>query len=332
MGGPSDHDVGLCVFPRFGCRDALDESGTRVALRDSGMIPFAYSFAFTPAGEGSPMADTHEVYPNAPLALVAVEVRFPEAPSDRALPMPLQRSFRDRLGDDWVIESHKIQQIEVAFGPGAPGGQTVQQTVVPRFTLRDRTLAVALTDSSLTVETTDYRHYLDFRAVLGRVFGAAAELLQPDGVARVGMRYIDEIRVAGIEEDNSSEWREWLDASLLPPKLAEMVGEEYQPAAWDGAVRYVTGPERSLVLRYGARQGYAVQPRGSLNRRSAPAPGPFFLLDFDSFWEPRDIPEFEPVRLLETCDDLRSPVRTLFDLVVTDKLLRDVFAKERTDD
>lgn len=278
------------------------------------------------------MADTHEVYPNAPLALVAVEVRFPEAPSDRAMPMPLQRSFRDLLGDDWVIESHRVKQVEVALGLGAPGGQTVQQTVVPRFTLRDRTLAVALTDSSLTVETTNYRHYLDFRAVLERVFSAAAELLQPDGVARVGVRYIDEIRVAGIEEDRSFEWREWLDPSLLPPKLDEMVHQEYQPAAWDGAVRYATGPERSLVLRYGARQGYAVQPRGNLNRPSAPAPGPFFLLDFDSFWEPRDIPEFNTVRLLETCDDLRTPVRALFDLVVTQKLLRDVFAKERTDD
>jgi len=184
------------------------------------------------------MADTHEVYPNAPLALVAVEVRFPEAPSERALPMPLQRSFRDLLGEDWVIESHKIQQVEFAIGPGAPGGQTVQQTVVPRFTLRDRTLAVALTDSSLTVETTNYRHYLEFRTVLRRVFAAAAELLQPDGVARVGMRYIDEIRVAGIEADRSADWREWLDPSLLPPQLDEMVRQEYQPAAPTGLAHH----------------------------------------------------------------------------------------------
>lgn len=295
------------------------------------MIPFAYSFAFTLAGEGSAMPDTHEVYPNAPLALVAVEVRFPEAPGERALPMPLQRSFRDLLGEDWVIESHKVQQFEVALGPGASGGQTVQQTVVPRFILRDRTLAVALTDSSLTVETTNYRHYLDFRAVLERVFAAADEILQPDGVARVGMRYIDEIRVAGIDADRPADWREWLDPSLLPPKLDEMVSREYQPAAWDGAVRYVTGPERSLVLRYGARQGYAVQPRGSLNRPSAPPPGSLFVLDFDSFWEPLDIPEFDAAGLIATCDALRTPVRALFDLVITDKLRHEVFMKEPTD-
>ena len=100
----------------------------------------------------------------------------------------------------------------------------------------------------------------------------------------------------------------------------------------DGAVRYVTGADRSLVLRYGARQGYAVQPRGSLNRPSAPPPGPLFVLDFDSFWEPPDIPEFDAASLIETCDALRTPVRTLFDLVVTDRLRRDVFMKEPADD
>jgi len=277
------------------------------------------------------MTDSHEVYPNAPLALVAVEVRFPEASAERPLPMPIQRSFRDLLGEDWVIESHKVQQIDVAFGPGAAGAQTVHQSVVPRFTMRDRTLSVAITGASLTVETTRYRQYLDFRSVVARVFDAAAELLNPDGIARVGMRYIDEIRVPGIEAERPSAWRDWIDPSLLPPQLDAMVSEDYEPAAWDGAVRYVTGPERSLVLRYGAGQGYAVQPRASLSRPSPPPPGPFFVLDFDSFWEPLDIPEFDPEALTETCDALRAPVRALFDLVITDKLRRDVFMKEPTD-
>lgn len=277
------------------------------------------------------MTDSHEVYPNAPLALVAVEVRFPEASAERPLPMPTQRSFRDLLGEGWVIESHKVQQIDMTFGPGAPGAQTVQQTVVPRFTVRDRTLSVAITGASLTVETTSYRHYLDFRTVLARVFGAAAELLSPDGIARVGMRYIDEIRVPDLETERPSAWRDWLDPSLLPPQIDAMVIEGYEPAAWDGAVRYVTGPQRSLVLGYGARQGYAVQPRGSLSRPSPPPPGPFFVLDFDSFWEPLDIPEFDPDALTETCDALRAPVRTLFDLVITEKLRRDVFMKESAD-
>lgn len=276
------------------------------------------------------MTDTHEVYPNAPLALVAVEVRFPEAAADRPLSLTLQRSFRDLLGDDWVIEAHKMQQLGVALGPGGAGQQTFQEIVVPRFTVRDRTLSVAITGTSLTLETTAYRHYLDFREVLSTVLGAAAELLAPDGVARVGMRYIDEIRVPAVSQERPSGWRAWIDPSLLPPRLESMTGEHYEPAAWDGAVRYVIGSQRSLVLRYGARHGYAVQPRGSLSRPSPPPPGPFFVLDFDSFWEPIDIPEFDPHTLSETCDALRAPVRTLFDLLTTDRLRDEVFRKETT--
>ncbi|NLG66008.1 MAG: TIGR04255 family protein [Actinobacteria bacterium] len=277
------------------------------------------------------MADTHEVYPSAPLALVAVEVRFPEAAAERPLPMPLQRSFRDLLGKDWVIESQRMPHLDVAFGLGGAGSQSVQQVVVPRFTLRDRTLAVAVTDASLTVETTNYCHYGEFRGVLRRVFDAAEQLLAPDGIARVGMRYIDEIRVPDVSEEHPETWRYWLDATLLPPRLDAMVADQYLPAAWDGAVRYATGPQRSLVLRYGARQGYAVQPRGNLSRPSPPAPGPFFVLDFDSFWEPLDIPAFESQELTRTCDELRTPVRTLFDLLITDKLCTEVFMKGRDD-
>ena len=278
------------------------------------------------------MPDMHKIYPNAPLALVAVEVRFPQASSERPLPITLQRSFRDLLGEGWVIESQKVQKLDVAFGPGQPGSQVMHETVMPRFTVRDRTLSVAITDASLTIETTKYRHYLDFRAVLARVFDAAAELLQPDGVSRVGMRYIDEIRVPDVDADRPSAWRRWLDASLLPPKLDAMLNEAYEPAAWDGTVRYSTGPNQSLVLRYGARQGYGVRPRGSLSRLAAPRPGPLFVLDFDSFWEPQDIPEFDSALLIETCDELRTPVRTLFDLAITDKLRRDVFMRESKDE
>jgi uncharacterized protein (TIGR04255 family) len=242
--------------------------------------------------------------------------------------MTLQRSFRDMLGEGWVIESIKTQTVEVAFGPGAAGQQNVQQVVLPRFTVRDRTLAVALSEESLTVETTKYRHYPDFRAVLESAFGAAAEFLRPDGVARVGMRYIDEIRVPSAPEADVPDWREWLDSSLLPPQVESMATHGYLSAAWEGGAQYATGDAQTLVLRYGARTGYAVNPAGLLKRLSVPAPGPFFVLDFDCFWQPTDIPAFDAAALIDTCDQLRAPIRTLFDLLIPDKLREEVFMKE----
>jgi uncharacterized protein (TIGR04255 family) len=274
------------------------------------------------------MTDTHRVFPNAPLALVAVEVRFPSPATDRPLPMPVQRAFRDKLGADWVIESFKTQKFDFAFGPVGQGQQSAQQVVVPRFTVRDRTTAVAISDESLTVETTSYRHYHQFREMLNTAFAAAAEIVRPDGVARMGMRYIDEIRVPDFPDTLTSDWKEWLEPSLLPAGLDHMVEDGFAVSGWEGAVQYETHPAQRLILRYGARTGYAVSPDGPLKRRFAPPPGPFFVLDFDSFWQPPDIPEFDPGMLLTTCDELRNPVRTLFDLLISDRLRNEVFMKE----
>jgi uncharacterized protein (TIGR04255 family) len=277
------------------------------------------------------VADTHEVYPSAPLALVAVEIRFP-GPSGRwPLPATLQRAFRDRLGEDWVVESLRTQKIEVEFGAAGAGRQSVEQVVLPRFTTRDRTLAVAVSEQSLTIETTSYRHYLDFRVVLEAALVAAAEILRPDGVARLGMRYIDEIRVPNAEGADLPDWGLWLDPSLLPPRLDAMASKGYASAAWEGAAQFVVGTNQTLVLRHGARTGYAVNPSGLLRRPSVPEPGPVFVLDFDCFWEPVDIPPFEVGSLIEECDHLRAPVRALFDLLISDKLREDVFMKEPAD-
>jgi uncharacterized protein (TIGR04255 family) len=113
------------------------------------------------------------MYPNAPLALVVVEVRFPSAPDARSLPMAAQRSLRDRLGDEWVIESLKTQRVQVEFDQAGSSKQHIDTEVVPRFTVRDRTLAVAVPQGSITIETTSYRRYPDFRAVLEGAFSAA---------------------------------------------------------------------------------------------------------------------------------------------------------------
>ena len=271
--------------------------------------------------------EPHEVYPNAPLALVAAEIRFPESTTDRTLPMTLLRIFRDALGEEWVIETRKMQHASVTIGPAGVVPQALSSVTVPRFTVRDRTLAVALTEDSMTIETTQYHHYPSFRSVLAKATTAAAEVLTPDGVARIGMRYIDEIRVPGLGEGNLSEWDDWLNASLLAPDLLGMAEEGYKSAGWEGLAQYQTGPNQKLVLRYGARSGYVVNPTGPLRRPHPPAPGPLFFLDFDCFWEPEDIPEFDVENAMTTWDRLRAPIRTLFDHLITDRL-RAEFRKE----
>ncbi|MGH9103704.1 MAG: TIGR04255 family protein [Acidimicrobiales bacterium] len=241
--------------------------------------------------------------------------------------MNLQRLFRDLLGEGWVIESQKVQQVTLAVSAAGAVSQAMPMLTIPRFTVRDRTLAVAITEESLTVEATRYRHYPNFRETVASAVAAAAEVLVPDGIARVGMRYIDEVRVPGIVEEAPSDWHDWVDSSLLAPQLGGMSGAGFVSTGWEGAAQYRTGPDQKLVLRYGPRAGYVVSPVGPLKRPAPPGPGPLFALDFDCFWEPPDIPEFDPGMIMDTCDQLRSPIRALFDMLVTDKLLAE-FTKD----
>jgi len=52
------------------------------------------------------------------------------------------------------------------------------------------------------------------------------------------------------------------------------------------------------------------------------------MLDFDSFWQPEEIPAFSADGLVQSCDDLRAPVRTLFTELINDRLVDEVFRME----
>lgn len=248
----------------------------------------------------------------------------------RTLPTSVQRAFRDMLGDNWVTQPVNAPQLSVAFG-GAPAmAQTMQPFNFPRFTVRDRTLAVTITDAGVIIEATRYRHYLDFREILTKAVNAAAKVLEPDGVSRVGLRYINEIRVPGGDKQDPAGWQRWVDHSLLSPQLVRMSSDGFIATTWEGMAQYQTGPDQQLVLRYGPRREYLVNPAGPLRRPSVPPPGPLFMLDLDCFWEPPDIPKFEPEAIIATFDQLRVPIRSLFDLLITDELLAE-FRKEPTD-
>lgn len=263
---------------------------------------------------------TTEVWPNAPLALVAVEARFPAGAGGPLRP-PVQRAIRDRLGSEWVLESAKQQTVELAVGSSGVQARNVKVEDLTRITVRDRTKAVTVRAESLTIEATSYGGYPSFRELLIAAFEAVARVIEPDGITRLGMRYIDEIRVPTLEGSNP--WDEWVGSSLLAPRAEGLVTR-----TWTSAVQYDTGEDRRLVLRYGPAEGPVVDPAGPLKRRSAPASGPVFVLDFDSFWQPTDIPAFSAPELVVTCDDLRASVRALFDQLISERLIDEVFKME----
>ncbi len=256
-----------------------------------------------------------EVFPNAPLALVAAEIRYTPV-AERGLGMPVQKLIRDLLGDDWVIRNDKTQTFQAGVGPEGPQASMTHETI-GRITSRERTKVVTVRPDSLTLEVTDYKHFADFRALLEQASAATEQIIHPDGIIRAGLRYIDEISVSTSPPD----WNHWLDPSLFPPTSDTLV-----PSQWTGAVEYHVDVDQLLVFRYGTSDGPVVSPTGHLRRLRTP-PGPVFMLDFDSSWQPRDIPEFTADSIVSIADRLRAPLRELFDSLIRPDLLK-IFRKE----
>lgn len=216
---------------------------------------------------------------------------------------------------------------EVSFIVHAgPNSQPVQQQViatVPRWTSRDKRTALTVRQDSLVIETTDYGSYDRVRELLDVALRARLTVAAPAGVDRVGLRYIDEIRVPAENGEGAPDWREWVDQSLLGPAH---IGSDLDLtlAVNEGLVVFSSDSNRALVLRYGAQSDYAVQSTPEL-RRPLPPPGPLFKLDIDSFWQAGDsVPEFHPSFILDQADNLHMPVRGVFECLITERLREEV--------
>lgn len=255
-----------------------------------------------------------EVYPTAPVVLVALEVRHPMVePMSAAAVARAKKVLRDVT---------PLQELQTTAGFAiTPVGAAAQPTeTAQRFSSRDRSTAVTFRSGAVVVETTQYRQYEALRDVIELALGAREAAGPVDGVLRVGLRYIDEIRVPG--EDGLLGWADWVDPSLLgPAPLAAAHG--LSAAQWQGLAVFKGASDAQLVLRYGPGEGYAVDPGGEL-RRPAPAPGPFFMMDIDNYWVPDPVPDFDVAALLQRCDDLHKPVRALFESLITEKLRKEV--------
>lgn len=264
-------------------------------------------------------------FANPPLALTVLEVRYPELTADVG---PRRQSvmrelIRDRLP---LIENETENQVEFAIGAAPP---SFRKRTFPRFVSRDRTTALAVKEEALVLQTTSYGGWReDFRPLLETIVEAFASTSSPDGVLRIGLRYIDEIRVPSITS-LPGDWREYIDHHLLAMTDEDFIPDSLSPALWQGLVQYETGAESRLTVRYGPQNGYAIDPSSQTRRRNPPTPGPFFLLDCDSYWEAtNEVPEFDPGWLLEMCDGLHRPTSEYFRIVSTDKLRTEVFSSK----
>ena len=267
---------------------------------------------------------------NPPLALTVLEIRYPESPggSEEELLRIVRQSVHDRLP---VLEPQTEDHVAVTLG--APEPLNVQRRTHMRFSSRDRTTALIVKQDALAVETTTYSGWSEsFRPLVEAAARALGEASPPDGVRRIGLRYIDEIRVPGVGEE-SSDWKGYINDHLLAAAHPEIVPSGMQAQQWQGVVQYRTSASSALTVRYGPQHGLAVGPGGLTRRKNPPLAGHFFLLDSDSYWtDEAGVPEYDLEWIMDRCDQLHAPASEFFHTAVTDRLRDEVFNVKQGDE
>jgi uncharacterized protein (TIGR04255 family) len=257
--------------------------------------------------------------------LVALEVRHPDA---GPLSQLQQRKIKQRLSKSTPIQrAAQLTTVEGFIGPAA-ATPTVRVEKFPKYLSRDSTLSASFRDTAVVVETTRYQGWRLLLALAVDAWQARVEVGEVDGVERAGLRFVNEVRAS---VDTVADWQQWVDVGLLGPihvaeKLQLPVGQ------LQGLMTLSVSAEHTVVLRHGTANGYAVDPGGDLKRPTANTPGPFFLLDIDSFWTPQGgVPDFDVDRLTAIVNDLHAPLDGLFENLITDRLREEVLRRDNAE-
>ncbi len=259
-------------------------------------------------------------YLNDTLRYVALEVRYPATEAWAAAAPPAV--IRDDLRPVFPVYEQSTE-LNVNLVAGAPAAQ---QTVRHRFFTRDRLVMVTIGRDSLTLETTSYPGWTAFSGTFADLLRSVAQSALPDGILRVGVRYIDEIRVPGLTR--VSEWEQWIDPRLTSPFTLH----EEPPATAQIALQYGEPPGFVTVFRAApVREGRTVQAEGPLRVPFETPDGPYFLLDTDSSWvDPeRQVPEFDVDAVMATANELHLMCVTLYEASIGERLRAEVLNRAR---
>jgi uncharacterized protein (TIGR04255 family) len=258
------------------------------------------------------------MYPNAETAgntaVVAViaEVRFTDAPRLR------QQETLDAVAiavEGRFPVAEPLTGVNLAnAGAGLPPRVESRQGILLRNT--QATESLTLTATTLSYETTDYAGLDAIHTAITAGCGALVDAQVASGLQRVGLRYIDEIRVPHPPADARG-WATWIDGSLLGP-LA--VAPDHVPSRGiQGVAAFDLGGRAGLNVQYAAfANGAATLPQ-HLRRRPF-APGPFFGLDLDGFYEfgNEEFVRLDAGVITDILAKLHAPIGAAFQRAITD--------------
>jgi uncharacterized protein (TIGR04255 family) len=259
-----------------------------------------------------------EIYPNAPLKLVAFELRFPQAPELARPPAQFDKEIKRELPILGPVPQHVTIELQ-------PAGPIATQHIGGglRRLDRRRRRSIVLTPVNLTVETSSYTRFEEFRGFVAHALHALATSADIPASTRIGLRYIDEIDSKLLSEP--VRWDRYIAESLL----GAMTHFGTTPVELQTAAVFRPSAEDTVVLRYGIVNQPVVDPAGPLAIADSPA-GEYFLIDIDSSWSAPadDLPEFDPDHVLGHLDRLHAPIREAFEASITKELREELLRKE----
>ena len=223
------------------------------------------------------MYPNREVYDQPPVVLVTAQALFIDSPRLRQ-PENLA-AFVTTLQDRYPHSDQVTSMGMEEAGPGLAPQMVPQLGVVLRNV--EATESITLTSWSVTYETTAYREFETFQTGLVEACDTLISLNIRPALRRVGLRYINEVRVP-YAVDDARDWAAWIDPAVLG--TLSVASEDTPVRAVQGAGAFDLGNGSGLNVGYAALpQGTVVNPQ-FLARPPIPD-GPAFVIDVDGYFE-----------------------------------------------
>ena len=270
------------------------------------------------------MYPNREVFTASPLALVAAEIRFTDAARLR------QQEVKDSVTialEGRFPFAEPLQQTDLNFVASAP--PQIQQRVGVVLKNVESTETLTVMSESLTYETTAYTTFDDLAEAISTACQALVDAKVRPAMRRVGLRYIDEVRVPA-PITNVRDWSRWIDGRLVAH--LDVGPDDATPTMTQGVATYDLGDGHGLNFRFAAlNQGPVVVPQHL--QRPAIESGPFFVLDFDGFHDfagkRRSVPLSSEV-IRTSLAAVHVPCGAAFQRSITDEA-RTLFRESRAD-
>jgi len=235
-----------------------------------------------------------------PLELVVCQVRHEQ--NMAAVDPKRALAVRKTLGDLYpVMEEAHGQELTVTAGPeglqarGAfSGGWRLQS--------RDRAWAVSIMPEFFSIETSNYQHWDDFKSRVHDLTEAVAKHIEPTLENRLGLRYVN--RIVQPEVAAPSEWRRWLDLSLLGLAVSTVFSEHINSS------QQVIELAADVDVRVGLRHGFF---RDLENDRKWT-----YVLDYDCFRTRGQ--EFSALDIDDGLEQLHTLILTCFQASITEEM------------